>query len=59
MSINSSVPGRFVGEYGQHTTVRFESGDETVARPYSPTNLPGTDELMLTIRRYDDGLASS
>jgi ferredoxin-NADP reductase len=54
------VPGHeFEFEPGQHTTVRFESGDETVVRPYTPTNLPGTDELALTIRRYEDGLASS
>jgi ferredoxin-NADP reductase len=44
---------------GQHTTVRFESGDEEVVRPYTPTNLPGTDQLSLAIKRYDDGLASS
>ena len=50
---------QFDFEPGQHTTVRFESGDETVVRPYTPTNLPGTDELTLTIRRYDDGLASA
>lgn len=54
------VPGHeFTFEPGQHTTIRFESGDETIVRPYTPTNLPGTDELALTIRRYDDGLASS
>lgn len=54
------VPGhRFEFEPGQHTTVRFESGGETVVRPYTPTNLPGTDELTLAIRRYDDGLASA
>ena len=59
-SIRLRVPDHTFEYYpGQHTTVRFESGGETVARPYSPTNLPGTDELMLTIRRYDDGLASS
>lgn len=44
---------------GQHTTLRFESGGETVVRPYSPTNLPGTEELTLTIKRYEDGLASA
>lgn len=46
-------------EPGQHTTVRFDSGDETVVRPYTPTNLPGSNEIALTIRRYEDGLASS
>ena len=44
---------------GQHTTIRFESGDEQIVRPYTPTNLPGSEELALTIKRYDDGLASS
>lgn len=54
------VPGHeFDFEPGQHTTIRFDSGGEEVVRPYTPTNLPGTDELTLTIRRYDDGLASA
>jgi ferredoxin-NADP reductase len=54
------VPGQeFDYEPGQHTTIRFESGDDQVVRPYTPTNLPGSDELSLTIKRYDDGLASS
>jgi len=54
------VPGHeFDFEPGQHTTVRFESGGETIVRPYTPTNLPGTEELTLTIKRYDDGLASA
>ena len=46
-------------EPGQHTTIRFKRDGETVVRPYTPTNLPGTDELTLTIKRYDDGLASA
>ena len=54
------VPGhQFDYEPGQHTTIRFESGGEEVVRPYTPTNLPGSDQLALTIKRYDDGLASS
>jgi ferredoxin-NADP reductase len=54
------VPGHeFDYEPGQHTTIRFESGTEQIVRPYSPTNLPGSDQLALTIKRYDDGLASS
>jgi ferredoxin-NADP reductase len=54
------VPGHeFDFEPGQHTTVRFDPGGEKVVRPYTPTNLPGTDELTLTIKRYDDGLASA
>lgn len=54
------VPGHeFEFEPGQHTTVRFDSAGETVVRPYTPTNLPGTEELTLTIKRYEDGLASA
>jgi ferredoxin-NADP reductase len=54
------VPGHtFDHRPGQHTTVRFDSGGEEVVRPYTPTNLPGTDQLTLTIKRYEDGLASS
>ncbi len=54
------VPGHeFEYKPGQHTTIRFESGDEQIVRPYTPTNLPGSEELALTIKRYDDGLASS
>ena len=43
---------------GQHTTVRFERDGEEVVRPYTPTGLPGTDEVTLAIKRYDDGTAS-
>ncbi|SFL10943.1 Ferredoxin-NADP reductase [Halogranum rubrum] len=43
---------------GQHTTVHFEEDGEEVVRPYTATNRPGTDELTLAIRRYDDGTAS-
>lgn len=46
-------------EPGQHTTVRFETATKEVVRPYTPTNLPGTDQLTLAIKRYEDGLASS
>jgi len=54
------VPGEtFDYRPGQHTTVRFDSGEDRVVRPYTPTNLPGSDELALTVKRYDDGLASS
>ena len=49
----------FEYEPGQHTTIRFESGGEEVVRPYTPTNLPGSDQLALTIKRYENGLASS
>lgn len=54
------VPGHtFEYEPGQHTTVRFEAGGDEVVRPYTPTNLPGSDEIALTIKVYEDGLASS
>ncbi len=54
------VPGHeFEYRPGQHTTVRFESGSEEIIRPYTPTNLPGSEELALTVKRYDDGLASA
>ena len=43
---------------GQHTTVRFEDDGDEVVRPYTATNLPGTDQLTLAIKRYDDGTAS-
>ena len=42
------VPGEtFEYEAGQHTTIHFEAGSGEVVRPYTPTNLPGTDELTL------------
>ncbi|PSQ22928.1 phenol hydroxylase [Halobacteriales archaeon QS_8_65_32] len=58
--------GEFEYEPGQHTTVQFdpdEAGidaeeDGTVVRPYTATNLPGTDAITLAIKRYDDGTAS-
>lgn len=60
MGFRLRVPGHtFEFEPGQHTTVHFESGGEEVVRPYTPTNLPGSSELTLAIKRYDDGLASS
>jgi ferredoxin-NADP reductase len=43
---------------GQHTTVHFEQDGEEVVRPYTPTSRPGTDEVTLAIKRYDDGTAS-
>lgn len=49
---------RFEYEPGWHTTVRFERDGEEVVRPYTPTSLPGTDEITLAIERYDDGTAS-
>jgi len=43
---------------GQHITINFEQDGETVQRPYTPVNLPGTSALALAIKRYDDGTAS-
>ncbi len=45
-------------EPGQHTVLRFEQDGETVNRPYTPVNLPGTDKFVLTVKEYDDGTAS-
>lgn len=54
------VPGHeFDHGAGQHTTVRFEADGEAVERPYTPTNRPGTDELLVAIKRYDGGVAST
>ncbi|ESP88529.1 ferredoxin--NADP reductase [Candidatus Halobonum tyrrellensis] len=50
--------GTFEYDPGQHTTVQFEDDGEEVVRPYTPTSLPGTDEVTLAIKRYDDGTAS-
>ncbi|MDS0299307.1 FAD-dependent oxidoreductase [Halogeometricum sp. S1BR25-6] len=43
---------------GQHTMVHFESDGEEEARPYTAANLPGTNQLILAIKRYDDGTGS-
>lgn len=44
---------------GQHTVIHFEGEDgEDVARPYTPTNLPGQSTFTLAIKRYDEGTAS-
>lgn len=44
---------------GQHTVIEFETNGETVQRPYTPVNLPGTSALALAIKRYEDGTAST
>lgn len=44
---------------GQHTTIRAEGDDQTVLRPYSPVNRPGTDQLVLAIKTYEDGVCSN
>jgi ferredoxin-NADP reductase len=43
---------------GQHTVIAAEQDGESVQRPYTPVNLPGTDTLALAIKRYDEGTAS-
>ena len=48
----------FEFEPGQHTMVRFENDGEAEARPYTAINRPGTDQLVLAIKRYDDGNCS-
>ncbi|MFB6229671.1 MAG: ferredoxin--NADP reductase [Salinibacter sp.] len=44
---------------GQHTVINFDHDGDTVQRPYTPVNLPGTDTLALAIKRYEDGTAST
>jgi len=44
---------------GQHTVITFEQDGEEVARPYTPTNLPGTERFTLAIKRYEDGACST
>lgn len=48
----------FEYEPGQHTAVHFEDEGEEVERPYTAATLPGTDQIVLAIKRYDDGTAS-
>jgi ferredoxin-NADP reductase len=44
---------------GQHVSVRYDAGDDgPVYRPYSPVNGPGTDRLVLAVKRYEDGTCS-
>jgi ferredoxin-NADP reductase len=43
---------------GQHTSVHFENDGEDDARPYTAATLPGTNEIVLAIKRYDDGNGS-
>lgn len=54
------VPGRsFDYQPGQHTVLSVAQEDDTLARPYSPVTLPGTDKLVLAIKRYEDGAMST
>ena len=43
---------------GQHTVVSYGRGSDMVARPYTPVSLPGTDKLVLGIKRYEGGAMS-
>lgn len=44
---------------GQHVGVAYESADDgLVHRSYSPVSRPGTDTLVLMVKRYDDGTCS-
>jgi len=44
---------------GQHVNVRYETEAEgPIYRPYSPVNGPGTDRLVLAVKRYDEGTCS-
>lgn len=49
---------RFRYEPGQHTEVHFELDGEDETRPYTAANLPGTDQLVLAIKRYEGGNGS-
>ncbi|MFD1647923.1 FAD-binding oxidoreductase [Haloarchaeobius litoreus] len=48
----------FPFEPGQHTMVRFENDGEEETRPDTAINRPETDELVLAIKRYEDGTTS-
>lgn len=44
---------------GQHVSIVAEPiGGDRVHRPYSPTNQPGTDTIVLAVKRYPDGTGS-
>ncbi|WP_436926900.1 ferredoxin--NADP reductase [Halosimplex amylolyticum] len=45
-------------EPGQHTEIHFELDGEDETRPYTAANLPGTNQIVLAIKRYDDGNGS-
>ena len=49
---------RFEYDPGQHPAGHAEVDGEQEVRPYTATNLPGTDQLVLTIKRYDEGTVS-
>jgi len=44
---------------GQHVSVRYEPEDAgPIYRPYSPVSGPGTDRLILAVKRYEGGTCS-
>lgn len=43
---------------GQHTVISIGQGENMEARPYTPVTLPGTDKLVLGIKRYEEGTVS-
>ncbi len=43
---------------GEHTHIHFEQDGEEVERPYTAITQPGTNQICLAIKRYDDGTAS-
>lgn len=51
----------FEYEPGQHTRVRYEENADGkgMERPYTATNLPGTDHITLAIKHYENGAAST
>jgi len=45
---------------GQHVSVAFQDADgNRCYRPYSPVNQPGTDSLVLAVKRYPEGAGST
>lgn len=46
---------------GNHIRIRYEGNGDPggMARPYTPTTLPGTNQLTLAIKQYDGGDAST
>jgi ferredoxin-NADP reductase len=49
---------RFEFDPGQHTEIHFENDGEEESQPYTAVNRPGTNQLVLAIKRYDDGNCS-
>lgn len=51
----------FEYEPGHHVRIHYEedAAGKGMARPYTATSLPGTTELTLAIKHYEDGAAST